>query len=534
MDSARAAGRARRRYHRLRRAARGGAAHPQGRRWQVRALSGEGGVDAAPSREVVPEEVVEATLPLAWLDRCGRVDATFEHTFGDGSRASGMTLLMVAMASGRKKLAEEILRRGADVSLQNSNGSYALGLAAANGYAKLVELVLRHGAEVDQRNKVGSTALMQAAYNRREQIVDTLIRHGAAIDMQDSVGGTALMAVAYKGHERIVDMLVRHSAEIDLQAKDGGTALMQAAFHGQPAALLRLLRAGADMTLRDAAGKTALQYAKEKGQAECVEAFRTYLGEVAAVRSKSPSAEAGGAGASGAPADAAAAGASAAASASSGEGAEAEPGSGTVPEEVVLAARRGEEVAVLAWLEGGGRVDERFECDFGDGSRESGISLLMVAMINGHEGLAEALIQRGADVSLQTRCGVTALMFAAANGREKLVELALRHGAEIDQRHCTKGGTALTGRRLWPRADCRHAHPARRGDQSAGQRRRHCADYRRVLRPRADYRYADPKRRRDQPAAQRRRHCADFRRALRSPRRHATAAAGGRRYDAVH
>ena len=113
------------------------------------------------------------------------------------------------------------------------------------------------------------------------------------------------------------------------------------------------------MTLRSS-GRTALQIAKEKGHTECVEAFRTYLGEVAAARSKAPSAEAGGAGV-GAPAGAAAAGASAAASASSGEGAEAEPSSEAVPEEVVLAAGRGEEATVLAWLGGGGWVDERFE-----------------------------------------------------------------------------------------------------------------------------------------------------------------------------
>ena len=146
-------------------------------------------------------------------------------------------------------------------------------------------------------------------------------------------------------------------------------------------------------------------------------------------RSKAPSAEAGGAGA--------AAGASAAASASSGEGgAEAEPSSGAVPEEVVLAAERGEEAAVLAWLDGGGRVDATFEYTFGDGT-VSGMTLLMVAMADGHEGLAEALLRRGADVSLQNSDGSTALSLAAANGHEKLVELALRHGAEINQQDST-------------------------------------------------------------------------------------------------
>ena len=66
---------------------------------------------------------------LAWLDGGGWVDATDKYTFSDGSRASGMTLLMVAMTCGHTELAEELLRRGADVSLQKSDGGTALSLS---------------------------------------------------------------------------------------------------------------------------------------------------------------------------------------------------------------------------------------------------------------------------------------------------------------------------------------------------------------------------------------------------------------------
>ena len=109
-------------------------------------------------------------------------------------------------------------------------------------------------------------------------------------------------------------------AEVDLQDGGGYTALTVAAYYDHPVVVLQLLRAGADMALRTAAGKTALQMAKEKGHTECVAAVRTYLGEVAAARSKAAAVEAGGAGAGGAPAGEAAAGASAAASALIGEG----------------------------------------------------------------------------------------------------------------------------------------------------------------------------------------------------------------------
>jgi len=261
--------------------------------------------------------------------------------------------------------------------------------------------------------------------------------------LQNSDGRSALMAAAEMGHERVVDLMLQHHSGspiytgLDQQDSFGLTALMLAARFNHPAVVLRLLRAGADMALRSD-HKTALQVAKESGHAECVEVFKTHLAEVAARPSNAPSAEVGGARAAGT-------GASAAASARSGEGgAEAEPGSWVVPQEVAVAAARHNNALVLAWLDRrGGRIDATFECcGFSDG-RQSGMTLLMITMANGNKGLAEALLQRGADASLQTDSGTTALMLAAMNGQEQLVELALRHGVEMNQRNGGSGGTAL-------------------------------------------------------------------------------------------
>ena len=139
-------------------------------------------------------------------------------------------------------------------------------------------------------------------------------------------------------------------------------------------------------------------------------------------------------------------------------------GGGDVPASIQRAAEDGQVGAVLSWFDGGGRVDVTFEYIFLDGPA-SGMTLLMVAMTNGHAELAEALLRRGADVSLQASNGGTALSLAATT----------------------------TAARKWSRA----GFAARRGDQSEVQRRQHCADDRRLRWPRADCRHADPARRRD-------------------------------------
>ena len=76
-----------------------------------------------------------------------------------------------------------------------------------------------------------------------------------------------------------------------------------------------------------------------------------------------------------------------------------------------LGAVRGDEAAVLAWLDCGGRVD----ATFGEGER-SGVTVLMLAAGNGREASVELLLRRGAEVNLQTCKGGTALMYAATHG----------------------------------------------------------------------------------------------------------------------
>ncbi|EOD41873.1 hypothetical protein EMIHUDRAFT_431850 [Emiliania huxleyi CCMP1516] len=300
------------------------------------------------------------------------------------------------------------------------------------------------------------------------------------------------MLAAYQGHERVVDLLLRHGAEVNLQASDGYAALAGAAFNGHPAVVLQLLRAGADMALRTAAGRTALQIAKEKGHTECVAAVKTVLGEVAAERRDAAAVEAGGAGAgsasggeggssgpvpeeigeaggAGADGDAASGKGAAAAptnkpppdsfdeedqplsqrkqtAASSSGGVESGTGEDAVPEEIAEAARQGEEAALLAWLDGGGRVDANFTlrgCER--------CTLLMTAARQGHERVVELLLQRGAEVNVVDSLGGTAMMYAAHQGRERVVKLLLRHGAEINLQD-SYGVTTLTSG--WPSCCC--------------------------------------------------------------------------------
>ena len=100
-----------------------------------------------------------------------------------------------------------------------------------------------------------------------------------------------------------------------------------------------------------------------------------------------------------------------------------------VTAEVIAAAGRGDDAAVLAWLDGGGRVDATYA---DDQSGQSELSLLMVAAQLGSERVVDLLLRRGAEIDMQSSIGVTALMLAATNGHERVVDFLLQRGAEVN------------------------------------------------------------------------------------------------------
>src|SRR5580658_470331 len=74
---------------------------------------------------------------------------------------------------------------------------------------------------------------------------------------------------------------------------------------------------------------------------------------------------------------------------------------------------------------------------------EAGYTPLMLASANDAQGLARALLGKGADVNAHNGGAVTALMIAAANGRAEMVELLMHAGANVNAQ-TERGDTALS------------------------------------------------------------------------------------------
>ena len=67
-------------------------------------------------------------------------------------------------------------------------------------------------------------------------------------------------------------------------------------------------------------------------------------------------------------------------------------------------------------------------------TRYSKITLLGLASLSGHEGIARILLAKGADPNQLEEDGAVALHYASRNGHQEIVRLLLRHGAGIESR----------------------------------------------------------------------------------------------------
>jgi len=103
--------------------------------------------------------------------------------------AQGESVLMLVALKGQLKLADNLIKKGADV---NKTGWTPLHYAASGGHAALISLLLENSAYIDAESPNGSTPLMMAAMYGTEASVKLLLQEGADPKLKNQQGLTAL------------------------------------------------------------------------------------------------------------------------------------------------------------------------------------------------------------------------------------------------------------------------------------------------------------------------------------------------------
>ncbi|XP_071183252.1 kinase D-interacting substrate of 220 kDa B isoform X2 [Salvelinus alpinus] len=207
--------------------------------------------------------VEEDNVPAikAHLDKFKEVDSRSEN---------GQTSLIVASEQGSIEIVQELIRRGANVNLDDVDCWTALISAAKEGHVEVVKELLANNASLEHRDMGGWSALMWASYKGRGEVTQLLLEKGACPNITGQYSVYPIIWAAGRGHADIVHLLIHHGAKVNCSDKYGTTPLIWAARKGHYDSVIHLLVNGADVDQEGANSMTALIVAVRGGFNEVV------------------------------------------------------------------------------------------------------------------------------------------------------------------------------------------------------------------------------------------------------------------------
>ncbi|KAJ6104675.1 hypothetical protein N7523_010995 [Penicillium sp. IBT 18751x] len=153
------------------------------------------------------------------------------------------------------------------LNFQNpKNGNTALHLAVLTRRPRIILFLLEKGASIDIANDEGFTPLQMAANMDNCEAISLLLQHRAAVETHSNSSPTALQYAAWKGHWIAFDLLLIGGADINVWNKQGETLLHeQARLSTNTSIVTKLLDQGGNIEARNSQGYTPLQCAAMSG-----------------------------------------------------------------------------------------------------------------------------------------------------------------------------------------------------------------------------------------------------------------------------
>lgn len=180
--------------------------------------------------------------------------------------------LLYAAYSGHSEIVSLLLEKGAKFNEQDIYGRNVLHYPAREGHPKVVEILVKKGLDINQEDRGGVTPLRFAIERGHAAIIETFINL-KALDPESDSGRKSLHFAAANGHKDIVDLLLDKGANIHTLDDEGGTLLHNASIGGLLELSQRLIKEGIDINSRDNRGKTPLHYAVREGHLKIVKSL---------------------------------------------------------------------------------------------------------------------------------------------------------------------------------------------------------------------------------------------------------------------
>jgi ankyrin repeat protein len=150
----------------------------------------------------------------------------------------GNALLAAAFHSTR--MAELLVRNGADVHGDEPQGRSLLHIAAATGNCDMMKRGVENGLDANRKDRQGRTILHHAAASGSLEAVKQAVGYCSSVTARDADGWTPLHWAAKRGDTRVVKALMDAGARNSVQTKQGWTPYRVAVLHKSLAAAVLL------------------------------------------------------------------------------------------------------------------------------------------------------------------------------------------------------------------------------------------------------------------------------------------------------
>ncbi|XP_046559090.1 ankyrin-3-like [Haliotis rubra] len=199
---------------------------------------------------------VEALLPLFDINCRGQV---------------GFTPAMTSALYGKKDVFDELVSKGADLTIRNDNNHTILHVACRGGKSPIVEALFPL-FDINCRGEVGFTPAMTSALYGKKDVFNLLMSKGADLTIRADNKHTILHVACQGGNSPIVEALLP-LFDINCRGQMGFTSAMIAALYGKKDVFDLLVSKGADLTIRNDNNDAILHVACRGGNSPIVEAL---------------------------------------------------------------------------------------------------------------------------------------------------------------------------------------------------------------------------------------------------------------------
>jgi hypothetical protein len=176
---------------------------------------------APPKPKVVPY-TPELCIELAIQGNTDKIDeiATIYSELVNEKDDKGNTMMHVACSRGDRILVELLIRKGADVELQDMYGNTPLLYAVDKEHIDIVQVLIKRGVSVMACDFRGNTPLHSACSTNNLEIVEILLDRGADPEAMDFSNQKPAQRTSNRAIEQCIERAIQN-------IKDGGESQTQ-------------------------------------------------------------------------------------------------------------------------------------------------------------------------------------------------------------------------------------------------------------------------------------------------------------------